>query len=201
MTSGMANPNARYVIVAAFDHSDAALEVGEMAARVGRSTPGAEVHLVHAVTSSKAEDLSSHAAHLEDFGGRLRKVFAGPIHGHLATDTPWRSIVQFAANLNADLIIVAPHDRRGIERFAQGSIAEKVARNAHCPVLLARPKTHVAERSTEIEPPCPKCVETQQRTAGKELWCSQHMQHHKTGHTYIDYPESFGGGSEFSRDV
>jgi hypothetical protein len=66
--------------------------------------------------------------------------------------------------------------------------------------MLARPKTHVAERSTEIEPPCAHCVETQQKTQGKELWCAQHSQHHKKGHTYFDYPESFAGGSEFSRD-
>lgn len=171
-----------------------------MAARVASSTPGAEVHLLHVMSSPKPEDWGKHGAHLDEFARRLRQVFAGPIFGHLGTDTPWKAIAQVAANLNADLVIVAPHDRKGIERFAQGSVAEKVARHTHCPVLLARPKTHIAERSTEIEPPCPRCVETQQKSEGKELWCVQHSEHHKKGHTYFDYPESFTGPSEFDRD-
>jgi len=196
----MGQPHARYVVVAAFDDSDAARQVCETAARVAAATPGAEVHLVHAISPHNADAWNRHSSHLDVFARAVREMFAGPIFGHLATDSPWKSIVQFAANLNADLIVVAPHDRRGIERFAQGSISEKVARHAHCPVLLARPKTHVADRSAEIEPPCPKCVEVQQSSRGKELWCSQHSPHHVRGHTYIDYPESFAGPSEFDRD-
>ncbi len=217
MTVGMAQPQSpdqaaptpsqqarkaedRYVILAAFDDTSGAQEVGEMAMRVARATHGAEVHLVHVIASPNADAWQKHGEHLDGFAKRLRQVFGGPIFGHLASDTPWKSIVQFAANLNADLVIVAPHDRHGVERFAQGSVSEKVARNAHCPVLLARPKTHVAERSTEIEPPCPKCLDTQSSSNGKQLWCAQHSQHHVKGHTYIDYPESYAGPSEFDRD-
>jgi nucleotide-binding universal stress UspA family protein len=197
----MGQAHNRYVILAAFDHTDAAMHVGATAASVATATPGAEVHLVHVMSSEKPGEIKKHGAHVDDFARRLRQVFTGPIYGHLGAGSPWKAIVQMAANLNADMIIVGPHDRAGIERFAQGSIAEKVARHAHCPVLLARSKTHVADRSTEIEPPCPHCVETQQKTNGKELWCSQHSQHHKKGHTYTDYPDSsFGEGSEFFRD-
>ncbi len=197
----MAQAQARYVILAAFDHSDVATHVGATAASVASAIPGAEVHLVHVVASSgKPDDVKRHGALVDDFARRLRQVFAGPIFGHLASGTAWKAIVQTAANLNADLVIVAPHDREAVERFAQGSIAEKVARHAHCPVLLARIKTHIAQRNLEIEPPCPQCVETQQKSLGKEFWCAQHSQHHKKGHTYIEYPQSFADGSQFFRD-
>ena len=191
------------MILAAFDDSDAATHVGATTASVAGATPASEVHLLHVVTvtsAGKPEAVQRHGAHVDDFARRLRTVFAGPIFGHLGSGSPWKTIVQLGANLNADLVVVGPHDRAGIERFAQGSISEKVARHAHCPVLLARSKTHIAERSTEIEPPCPQCVDTQQKTQGKELWCAQHSQHHKRGHTYIDYPESFAEGSQFFHD-
>ncbi len=197
----MAQAQARYVILAAFDDSDAATHVGATTASVASATLGAEVHLMHVVTGSdKPEGFKKHGSHVDEFARRLRTVFPGPLFGHLGSGPPWKAIVQLAANLNADLIVVGPHDRVGIERFAQGSIAEKVARHAHCPVLLARSKTHIAERSTEIEAPCAHCVEMQHKTQGKDLWCAQHSQHHKKGHTYIDYPESFAEGSQFFPD-
>lgn len=47
-------------------------------------------------------------------------------------------IVQAAAELHADLIVMGTHGRRGIARLVLGSVAEQVARNSHCPVLLLR---------------------------------------------------------------
>jgi nucleotide-binding universal stress UspA family protein len=47
-------------------------------------------------------------------------------------------IVGVAAKLSVDLIAMVTHGRRGLARLVEGSIAEKVLRNAPCPVLAIR---------------------------------------------------------------
>ena len=51
---------------------------------------------------------------------------------------PGQSIVDFAASVQADLIITPSHGRTGIKRLLIGSVAERVVRLAHCPVLVLR---------------------------------------------------------------
>jgi universal stress protein A len=56
----------------------------------------------------------------------------------LETGDP-RSVIEAAAKkLNADLIVMGTHGRRGLRRMLIGSVAESVVRNAPCPVLLVR---------------------------------------------------------------
>jgi universal stress protein A len=43
-----------------------------------------------------------------------------------------------ATKLPADLIVMVTHGRRGLARLVEGSIAEKVLRNAPCPALAVR---------------------------------------------------------------
>ncbi|MGA8144128.1 MAG: universal stress protein, partial [Candidatus Acidiferrales bacterium] len=47
-------------------------------------------------------------------------------------------IIDSAAEWNADLIVVGSHGRSGIPRLLLGSVAEFVARNALCSVLIVR---------------------------------------------------------------
>ena len=44
-------------------------------------------------------------------------------------------IVEQAASMNADLLVIGTHGRSGFERLLLGSVAEKVLRKARCPVL------------------------------------------------------------------
>lgn len=48
---------------------------------------------------------------------------------------PAREIVAFAEVEKVDLIVMATHGESGWHRFVFGSVAEKVVRIAHCPVL------------------------------------------------------------------
>lgn len=48
-------------------------------------------------------------------------------------------IVDQAASWNAELIVLGSHGRKGLGRLLLGSVAEHVARHAHCSVLLVRP--------------------------------------------------------------
>jgi len=47
-------------------------------------------------------------------------------------------IADFAKAQNAQLIVLPSHGRTGFRRFLIGSVAEKVVRLAHCPVLVLR---------------------------------------------------------------
>jgi universal stress protein A len=47
-------------------------------------------------------------------------------------------IDEVAAKLPADLIVMVTHGRRGLARMVEASIAEKVLRQAPCPVLAVR---------------------------------------------------------------
>lgn len=49
-----------------------------------------------------------------------------------------RAILAEAENTGADLIIMGTHGRHGFKRLLLGSVAEQVAREAACPVLLVR---------------------------------------------------------------
>lgn len=46
-------------------------------------------------------------------------------------------ICRFAAQVDADLIVLPTHQRTGFDRIVNGSVAERVVRKAGCPVLVA----------------------------------------------------------------
>jgi nucleotide-binding universal stress UspA family protein len=55
---------------------------------------------------------------------------------------PWRMIVdEVASTPGYDLVVLGTHGRSGIMRILLGSVAERVARHADCPVLLVRRRT------------------------------------------------------------
>jgi len=52
---------------------------------------------------------------------------------------PGDSIVAAEKNLEADLVVMATHGRRGLARIVLGSVAERVLRGSNVPVLTVRP--------------------------------------------------------------
>jgi nucleotide-binding universal stress UspA family protein len=55
--------------------------------------------------------------------------------------SPAGEIVSAANDLKVDLVCIGTHGRGGIAHFLLGSVAEKVVRQAPCPVLTIRPPT------------------------------------------------------------
>jgi nucleotide-binding universal stress UspA family protein len=53
----------------------------------------------------------------------------------LRTGTPYVEIVRLAKDQGMDLIVVGTHGRGALSHMVLGSVAEKVVRNAACPVL------------------------------------------------------------------
>jgi nucleotide-binding universal stress UspA family protein len=59
------------------------------------------------------------------------RTFVG--HGDAGSE-----IVRIAGEQGADLIVTATHGSTGLEHILFGSVAERVVRLAHCPVLSVR---------------------------------------------------------------
>jgi nucleotide-binding universal stress UspA family protein len=51
---------------------------------------------------------------------------------------PKRTILDYAATINCDCIVMGSHGWHGVDRFFMGSVSEGVVRHAHCSVLVVR---------------------------------------------------------------
>jgi nucleotide-binding universal stress UspA family protein len=72
----------------------------------------------------------------------LRERLAQEEHTDVATDVvigdPGHEITALAERESADSIVLTSHGRTGLKRMLIGSVAERVIRLAHCPVLVLR---------------------------------------------------------------
>jgi nucleotide-binding universal stress UspA family protein len=57
----------------------------------------------------------------------------------IAFGRPAREIVEYAENRGMDLIAMCTHGRSGVSRWFLGSVADKVLRGTHLPIMLIRP--------------------------------------------------------------
>ena len=135
------------------DFSDASRAAMEVAADLARRS-GADLVLLHAypipgytfpdgsvVASPKMmQDLADQAErHLQEWRGDAAKIAGSPVTTQKAIGEPAAEIVAFARSAGVDLVVVGTHGRTGIEHALMGSVAERVVRRAHCPVLTVRP--------------------------------------------------------------
>ena len=143
-------------ILLATDFSSSAGSAQDLAANLA-STLGAQLHLLHAVVlhGDDVYGLSLPVADLEEHGNRIREAAAERLANlaeameegfglepamevrrstHAVT-----AILEYSQEIDADLIVLGTHGRRGPGRWLLGSVAEEVARRADRAVLTARP--------------------------------------------------------------
>ena len=115
---------------------------------------GARVELLHVVDAAALDGVLGHAAPevwQEALAQARRKL------GELAQGDPFTVlegsppdvIVDHADAVNADMIVMGSLGRTGLQRLLVGSVAERVVRAAHCPVLVVRHGTGPA-RSSDV---------------------------------------------------
>jgi nucleotide-binding universal stress UspA family protein len=78
---------------------------------------------------------------LEDLAGRLAREAGAAAEEPLfveAGPAVAEAIVKAARDAKADLVVIGTHGRTGLRRMVLGSVAEKVARAAECPVLIVK---------------------------------------------------------------
>jgi nucleotide-binding universal stress UspA family protein len=99
---------------------------------------GATVLIVHVV--EEVHVISE--GYREALEERLREHDPVPpgisVEYYLREGEPAEEIVKLANETGCDLIVVGSHGRSGVERLLVGSVAEKVLRAAHRPVLIVR---------------------------------------------------------------
>lgn len=113
---------------------------------------GASVVLLHIVEAHQSWNSAK-----KGFMGRIRQLAAAKADAVLeavpaqkrkgvAASTrievfsrPWSGIVSFAREEGIDMIVMGTQARKGVSRFFLGSVAERVIREAPCPVIAVRP--------------------------------------------------------------
>jgi len=114
---------------------------------------------------------------------------------HVRVGLPAEQIVQVAAELQAGLIVVGTHGRRGMSRAMMGSVAESVVRTAGCPVLVMRALQHPVYEGgvgDEVEAPCDECEARRAETSGEHAFCDRHASRHSRPHAYAYESRSVG---------
>ena len=74
---------------------------------------------------------------MEALLGERRQTGGPALRGRLVAGDPTDAILD-AAREGYDLVVMSTHGRSGLERVLIGSVAEKVVRQAVCPVLTVR---------------------------------------------------------------
>jgi nucleotide-binding universal stress UspA family protein len=98
------------------------------------------------------------ADRVAEITGRAREAFAVAItHGAAGS-----GVVLEAEARGADLVVVGSRGATGLERFLLGSVAERVVRHAHCPVLVARssPASGIVLGATDFSDPSNEAVDS-----------------------------------------
>jgi nucleotide-binding universal stress UspA family protein len=112
----------------------------------------AEVHSLYVVSDDLRSrlDITSHDALEEEGRAAIKRVESmARAHGvdavtELREGDPASTILDYADDIDADLIVAGTHGRSGVERRLIGSVAERLVRYATCPVMTVRlPETDV----------------------------------------------------------
>jgi nucleotide-binding universal stress UspA family protein len=200
----MTDPESKYVVLAAVDLREGSPLVLSRAIELASTHGAGEVHVIAVNEPSPAvvvppmvptaEQLAAPdparladfaRKHLDDFRRRDAAARMPAVEVHTALGYAPDEIVWLAAHVDADLIVVGTHGRKGLKRLLLGSVAEKVVRLAGCPVMVVREKQHHADwRVPEIEPVCPDCAKVRAQSGGRELWCERHSVSHVRAHVY-----------------
>ncbi len=112
------------------------------------------IHVIHDIfkaTDSHIPHISSDEIYKEisDWAGKeIEKCCVEALRGlqnvekMVLKGVPYEEIIKLAEKEEADMIVIGTYGRKGLERLLFGSTAEKVVRNAPCPVMTVRLPEH-----------------------------------------------------------
>jgi len=110
---------------------------------------GATIHAVHVVQPdiyplvppSEWQKMAQEEKEFrEEKRNQLEEEFQGLPHEFLfPAGNVWENIANIVEDKNIDLLILGTHGRTGMEKILLGSVAEKIFRQATCPVLTVGP--------------------------------------------------------------
>lgn len=98
---------------------------------VGTDFAYGQAQYLEAATAEANEAIKSAREQLEAAG---LAVQTRVVESH----TAWRGILETATAIDADLVVMGSHGRRGLEKLVLGSVAQRVLAHATLPVLVVR---------------------------------------------------------------
>lgn len=98
---------------------------------VGTDFSYGQAEYLSAATAEANEAIEAAKKAFQDHG---ISVTASIVEGHAI----YRGILETAESVNADLLIMGSHGRRGLEKLVLGSVTAQVLSHAHLPVLVVR---------------------------------------------------------------
>ncbi len=172
-------------------HSQAALHVLSVVNEVPDSSVDPETS-VAAASLSLEQSAKRLAAHVDALLDALGDELTPAVHviSHVMIDVPVLAITGLARDLEADMIVVGTHGRRGLARWLLGSVAEGILRHASCPVFVIPPTNDVPPLI--LDDPCTACIAARASSEGKELWCPLHRGREGRRHTHHRSRETGG---------
>ena len=162
----MTETSESHRIVVGADLSETGDHAIRQAVRLAKQLSSSELHVTYVIPTSHARNLKEVDRELSEKLEQLRKhvttVCAPPANsGSFSVDTifhirigdPAEVIHQVAVDVDADLIVVGTHGRKGVEKLILGSVAEELIRTARVAVLVAHPKNFAnLPKSERLEP-------------------------------------------------
>lgn len=144
-------------MVVPFDFCDLSEEAVQLALQL--APEATSVHIVHVIPPlvvtepgviwGTIDDRSRVEHAKEAMAKRLDPLGAGNCTVEVRIGDPGTEVCEYAEEVGAGLILVGSHGRTGLSRVFLGSVAERVTRHAHCPVLVVKPEMQ-AEREAKL---------------------------------------------------
>jgi universal stress protein A len=126
---------------------------------------GATLHLLHVARKLPAlgePEVSENDHTREEEKARVTLTEIAQVHLsgvnyeiHTASASPRglaKAVVQIAGEVDADLIVLKTHGRKGLSHLILGSVAEEVVRTAPCPVLTLTPAAQEKAAQMKLQP-------------------------------------------------
>lgn len=134
------------LVVVPYDFSDDARAAIDTALQLVASP--ADVRIVYAMQDLSPLEMGEMWTSVDDQVRRdhalkaMREKLAEPSLAQIPLEVvfgdPGHAVTHYASDVKADLIVLPSHGRTGIGRLLIGSVAERIVRYAHCPVLVLR---------------------------------------------------------------
>ena len=149
-------------LIVGVDYSDFCIPALDQALQISAGLPGTHLVALLALPEATPTRLEEAQELTEAFIQRARENLVRLVHtraqvvgvpvprvsGSVCFGEAAACLLARARETNADLVLVGTHSRRGLDHLLMGSVAEEVARQAPCSVLVARSRP-VAPRARE----------------------------------------------------
>lgn len=112
--------------------------------------PGCVLYLLHVIPETEAQFWKTYVYEVEDVDNKAKRDLDERIRDAYLSRLPpnvdmkieyrigkdWQEILNFAGEIEADLIVMGRQGRGALQKALFGNVTEKVARNSECAVLV-----------------------------------------------------------------